>query len=121
MNVDNSSIFLFAILGASIFVCCLAIAGAIWLFLPRWLITRFPNNTDKARLESEDLYRRTLSQILGFPLAAVGVIAGALGILQALATYSQSQELEYQKWLRSTRLRQHGSTDRWALSSQGSL
>ncbi|OCI99580.1 hypothetical protein A6U85_31505 [Agrobacterium sp. 13-626] len=96
MATGVSPTYLLAGVGCGIFLICFAAAAAIWLFAPRWLAANFAGDGDKKRLEIEEVYRRTLGQIFGFPLAVVGVAAAGLGALQALATYSQSKELEYQ-------------------------
>jgi uncharacterized protein YjbI with pentapeptide repeats len=89
-----STVFLLWFAGAAIFL--IVLAGATWLFVPGWLAARLSPPTDKSRLELEDSYRKALAQIIGFPLALIGAFGVYVAVFQALATYQQSQTVEYQ-------------------------
>jgi uncharacterized protein YjbI with pentapeptide repeats len=78
----------------------IAIAGFTWLFLPRWLGKRLGAGTDTTALNLEDTYRKSLSQILGFPIAIFGLIGAYLTIASAVESYDKTATAEFQDHFR---------------------
>jgi uncharacterized protein YjbI with pentapeptide repeats len=77
-------------------IALIVLAGATWLILPSWIAMRLSADKKSSQLEAEDSYRKALAQIIGFPLAILGALGVYVAVLQALATYQQSQTVEYQ-------------------------
>ena len=88
--------FVFLVGFAAATIVLIIVAGAIWLIVPVWIAARLASDKERSQFEAEDSYRKALAQIIGFPLALLGALGVYIAVIQALATYQQSQEVAYQ-------------------------